>query len=881
MSSLLARFWKLRRSPNSSDRLIWWLVVLGSLVIVLIPAMLEVEFFLLLWYSLALLLTIVPAVWGFYHRYAIWEALAPARNWAIAISFLNTLVFYALAQQNQIWADLELLSFGPIAVVFGIVFLILFFFQMIGACIGIMAGTGLPDLSPAARRGVHAWGFSTLFLAFLPGFDSQEKLEGFFLFMKCSVPIATLVLCLLARTPEFDPHVIMMRSVKWMEKRLILRWDRARSVMFFDFRGAALGGFAGILAILISVTDVFNPMQLQTLGPLIRLRNSNDAFQILHDPENAHTNSSRIIMVEFDPSTRNLMLNGKSESIVQALAIGRLMELGASAIVLPMPLLESGWLEQRSSKLASTDYKAPRPDAGSIEKSRKEINKLIEAVGTNGIVVLATHGVGSENSSLAKSISSVGDAVLESYKIDNIKSIPTTYIGIPPLPYIIAQRLDPAESAWALRASRDNEEIYFGADDPVIVNYQSSAGEREFPRTTYTTLLQTNLQSMYVIPPQPRVGDYPKDRSSWLAGEDFFRDKIVFLDSIAWHEQQTAIGSISMPELQAHAALTLADKSFIQKAPLSLEIVITIFFGLLAGHLCLRRDPLRASWRIFIAAFVLVLGLVLTFVIHLVWVDPVLPLIAAALAFMLVTQFTFSLEHVELQRNRALLQRFVAPQVVEELLENPEKTLGLGGRRQNICVLFADVRNFTPFAEHHTSEEVIETINAYMTALTEALHAYGGLLDKYTGDGLMALFRVVNDPPDEEIQEAVLAALAMRDVCKTVSKRLIEQDMQPLEVGISLHYGEAVVGLVGNPNQFNYTALGHTVVVSSRLNSVTPAGDVLVSDTVYQVIADTFVVEECDEVMVKGLSQPVRPYRVIQPHRIVKKTRLNSLLGGD
>jgi adenylate cyclase len=277
---------------------------------------------------------------------------------------------------------------------------------------------------------------------------------------------------------------------------------------------------------------------------------------------------------------------------------------------------------------------------------------------------------------------------------------------------------------------------------------------------------------------------------------------------------------------------------------------------------------------------VLVAGISLVFVLRLVWLDPVLPLIAAVLAFMLVTQFTFSLEHVALQRNRALLQRFVAPQVVEELLEDPENKLGLGGRRQRICVLFADVRNFTPFAERHTSEEVIETINAYMTALTEALHAYGGILDKYTGDGLMAIFRITEDPPDDEIQEAVLAALAMRDVAKSVSKRFQDQEKEPLHVGISMHYGEAVVGLVGNPNQFNYTALGHTVVVAARLNSVAPPGDVLVSDTVFQAISQTFTVEECDEVMVKGLSLPVRPYRVVKAHRVTRKTRVARILSG-
>lgn len=889
MSSFLARFWNLRRSPNPSDRLTWWLVVLGSIVIVLIPAFLEVEIFLLLWYGLALLLTIVPAVWGFYHRQAVWEAVTPARNWAGAVSLLNTLVFYSLAQQKQIWSglelDLELFTFGAFLLVFCIVFLILFILQMVGACIGIMAGNGLQDLGEAARRGTHAWGLSMLFFAFLPGFDSQQKLEGFYLFLKCSVPISTLILCLLARTPEFDPHVILMRSVRWMERRLILRWDRVRSVMFFDFRGAALGGLAGVMAILMSVTDVFDPMQLQTLGPLIRLRNSNSAFKFLHQPETALTNANQIVLVQFDPSTRNQMLSGGSETEIQTAAINRLTELDAGAIILPMPLLELEWLRQRESSRARTDYEAPQPDEESIDQSNKDLPVLIEAVTANEKVILATHGSGSQSKQLTKVIEADGDATLDIYKIGNIKKIPTLFVGSRPLPYLIAQRLDPGEDAWNLPALRDDEIRQVRVDgrdpDPLIINYQSVSGNRQFPRTTYSMLLQTNMASMYVIPPHPQSGGYPKDRADWLADGSYFKDKIVFLDSIAWHEQQTPIGHLAMPELQAHAALTLANKSFIQLSKLPVDLIITVLFGLLAGHLCLRRDPFRASWRIVLAAFVLVMGIVLMFVIHLIWIDPVLPLIAATLAFMLVTQFTFSLEHVELKRNRELLQRFVAPQVVEELLENPDQTLGLGGSRQNICVLFADVRNFTPYAEHHTSEEVIETINAYMTALTEALHAYGGLLDKYTGDGLMALFRVTHDPPNEQIQEAVLAALAMRDVCKTVSKRLVEQEKQPLEVGISLHYGEAVVGLVGNPNQFNYTALGHTVVVASRLNSVTPAGDVLVSDTVYQAIADTFVVEECDEVMVKGLSQPVRPYRVIKPHLVVKKTRLSSLLSGD
>ena len=858
----------------------WWLVVVGGLLIVLLPALFEVQIFLVAWFSLALLLSIVPVVWGFYHRQAIWEAVPQARNWAAGISLLNTLVVYSTMQQTGGWPALELITVSLLALAFTILFVILFLLQLVGASIGIMAGTGSPDLGAAARRGTHAWGLGVLFLGFFAGLE----LGGFRSFLKASIPIVTLILCLLARTPELNPHVMVTRWVRWLERRLILRWDRDSSVLFFDFRGAALGVLAGAMAGLMSASGVFMPLQLQTLGPLIGLRNSNELFRSIGTKDQLTVDPGRIVLVQFDPSTRSQMMADSSEPAIQAAAIRRLQQLDASTIVLPLPLLNLSWLDHRQSTNTATDYEAPEPDAAAIRRARNDLALLAAAMKESGEVIVASHGgvVAGEAQPVLSAAKAVGAAGLGNYRIGSINTIPTLWLDPAPLAYLLANRLQPARwklpQAGALDTVRSD---MLDAHDPVIVNFQSRARGNEFSRTTYSSLLQTNATGIYVIPPQPASGPYPKDRSSWLREPDFFKDKVFLLDSIAWHEQKTPIGNLGMPELQAHAAMTLVNHTYIRKAALPLDLFFTIGFGLLAGHLCLRRDPFRAAWRVGIAVLMLVIGVGLAFVLRLTWVDPVLPLIAAVIAFMLVTQFTFSLEHVALQRNRALLQRFVAPQVVEELLEDPENKLGLGGSRQRICVLFADVRNFTPFAERHTSEEVIETINAYMTALTEALHAYGGLLDKYTGDGLMALFRITQDPPDEQIQEAVLASLAMRDVAKTVSRRLVEQGKQALQVGISMHYGEAVVGLVGNPNQFNYTALGHTVVVAARLNTVAQPGDVLVSDAVYQAIAESFTVEECPEVMVKGLSQPVRPYRVEKAHRISRKTRIASLLSGN
>lgn len=884
MSSLLARFWSLRQSPNSTERLVWWLVVIGGPLAILVPALFQVQLFLAGWYMLALLLCIVPVVWGFYHRQAIWEAVPQARNWAAGLGLLNTLVLYSAMQQSGEWDFMELLQALILPLAFTAAFLAAFLLQLVGACIGIMSGTGLTDLGAAARRGTHAWGLGALFLAFLPGLE----FEGFLRFLKASVPITTLVLCLLARTPELDPHSILMRWVHWLEKRLILRWDRDRTVMFFDFRGAALGVLAGIMAVLMSATGVFLPIQLQTLAPLIRLRNSSETFKNLGSDARTAANAQKFIFVQFDAASRSGMLTDQSETALQAAAIRRLSQLDVAAIILPMPLLDPVWLTQRRSGSLTGDFEAPRPAEADYQRAKADLPKLLEAMKASGKVIVAAHNgvVGSEADAVLVAALAAGEAGLPGYQVRKsevrkIRTIPTVWLDRPPLPFLLAEQLEPSQ--WRLPAATKAAPVHFpvpGADDSVIISFQSTARDQVFPRTTYSSLLHADTNALYVTPPLITGGTFPKDLASWLRPPASLQGKIVFLDSIAWPDQPTPIGEMRMLELQAHATLTLTNDTAIKKAGLPLDLLITVLFGLAAGHLSLRRDPFSAAWRIGLAVLVLVIGISLAFLLRLTWIDAVLPLIAAALAFMLVTQFTFSLEHVALQRNRALLQRFVAPQVVEELLEDPENKLGLGGRRQRICVLFADVRNFTPFAERHTSEEVIETINAYMTALTEALHAYGGILDKYTGDGLMALFRITEDPPDDQIQEAVLASLAMRDVAKAVSVRLTEQGKEPLHVGISMHYGEAVVGLVGNPNQFNYTALGHTVVVAARLNSIAQPGDIMVSNTVYQAIAETFTVEECDEVMVKGLSQPVRPYRVIKAHRVSRKTRVARILGG-
>ena len=359
----------------------------------------------------------------------------------------------------------------------------------------------------------------------------------------------------------------------------------------------------------------------------------------------------------------------------------------------------------------------------------------------------------------------------------------------------------------------------------------------------------------------PRI--LPKSGANGSQLSELLRGRVVFLDALPHTAVLTPAGSMTQSEAQAYAASTLlSQEAFTRTAPLEFAI-LTLLLGAFVGHTCARQEPLNAIIRLLIPLFLVVAGSIELFLFQSAWFDPVLPLLTMAATGMLATQFRFARERAEKHRASALFGRFVAPHMVQRWLAQREEELGMGGTREKICVLFADARQFTAFAEQNDATIVLDVINAYMTALTDALHAHGGILDKYTGDGLMAFFQITRSP-SEDIARAVHAALAMRDAVLQLSAQQEREGKPMLSLGISLHYGEAIVGLVGNPKQqINYTAMGLAVVVAARLQTIAGGGDVVVSEEVYRETQEAFAFVVGEPVQVKGLTQPVRPYRVL------------------
>ncbi|MCB9076132.1 MAG: response regulator [Anaerolineaceae bacterium] len=207
---------------------------------------------------------------------------------------------------------------------------------------------------------------------------------------------------------------------------------------------------------------------------------------------------------------------------------------------------------------------------------------------------------------------------------------------------------------------------------------------------------------------------------------------------------------------------------------------------------------------------------------------------------------------------RRIFQRYVSPAVVDSLVNNVDDVT-LGGRRREISVLFADIRNFSRFTENSPSESVVEILNHYFSLAVEAILAEQGTLDKFMGDAVMAIFNAPLFQPDSTLR-AVRAALAMQ---RAIIHHNITTDHDPLLFGIGIHVGPAVVGNIGAPQQMNYTAIGDTVNLAKRLQERAEGGQILLSQAAFDVVQDQVMVEELGVFEFKGRASVEQVYRLV------------------
>jgi adenylate cyclase len=215
---------------------------------------------------------------------------------------------------------------------------------------------------------------------------------------------------------------------------------------------------------------------------------------------------------------------------------------------------------------------------------------------------------------------------------------------------------------------------------------------------------------------------------------------------------------------------------------------------------------------------------------------------------------------------RANYSRFLPEYVVKQMLENPN-SFKLGGVTQTITILFADIRGFTRISEHAQPEKIVQLLNRYFSAMTDIIFAHGGTLDKYLGDGLMALFGAPTVTP-KDAANAMSAAVAMQRRMLSINDELRAEGYPEIGVGIGMHTGEVIVGYIGSERRSEYTAIGDTVNTASRLESNAKAGQILVSEVTATAAQSRYQLVPRDPIAVKNREQPVPLFEVEWQHSV-------------
>lgn len=220
----------------------------------------------------------------------------------------------------------------------------------------------------------------------------------------------------------------------------------------------------------------------------------------------------------------------------------------------------------------------------------------------------------------------------------------------------------------------------------------------------------------------------------------------------------------------------------------------------------------------------------------------------------------------EISKRKALkniFERFTTPDVVEEILRNPD-SVHLGGEKKELTVFFADLRGFTSYSERHEPEVVVSVLNEYLSAMTEIVFEHGGTLDKFVGDEIMAIWGAPIGI-ENHAEKAVMAGVAMIRRLKEIQAAWKSRGVEALDMGIGINTGLMVVGNIGSERRMDYTVIGDAVNLAARLEAATRdlGCYYLISDSTYSAVKDLVDVNPVGEVQVKGKKSLVKAFEVM------------------
>ncbi|OPX21682.1 MAG: hypothetical protein B1H02_07245 [Candidatus Latescibacteria bacterium 4484_107] len=348
----------------------------------------------------------------------------------------------------------------------------------------------------------------------------------------------------------------------------------------------------------------------------------------------------------------------------------------------------------------------------------------------------------------------------------------------------------------------------------------------------------------------------------------FFEGKIVLVGASApgLMDLRSVPFSAQFPGVEIHANVlhTILSGDFLRKMDFDVVALIVILSGLLTGIMALTLSPLYGGIGIAVCWMVYAyLSLFTMFEEHNLWLELTRPTLAVIFVYISAIVLRYLTEEREKRRVKGFFQTYVSPELVERMLEDPALA-ELGGRRQEVTVFFSDIAGFTTISEGMEPDELVPFLNEYLTAMTEIVLKYGGTVDKFEGDAVMAFFGAPVPLPNHALA-ACKVALEMQKTLGTLRKKWDEEGLPEVRIRIGLDTGDVVVGNMGSKDKMDYTVMGDHVNTASRLEGVNKqyGTAIMLSEHTYRRVREEVIVRELDVTRVKGKNEALRIYELL------------------
>jgi class 3 adenylate cyclase/CHASE2 domain-containing sensor protein len=350
-----------------------------------------------------------------------------------------------------------------------------------------------------------------------------------------------------------------------------------------------------------------------------------------------------------------------------------------------------------------------------------------------------------------------------------------------------------------------------------------------------------------------------------------FKDKIVLFGftGITYQDlHSTSFERDSYPGVEVHATIieNILQQDFLLRPEVTIlvDALVILLLGIILGLVLHRTRPISGV----LTAVISLMGVIgitcSAFLFGRIWLNMTFPFVFIVLDYLAITSYKYFTEEKKKKEVKNAFQHYVAPAIVNQMLERVDQ-LHLGGERKQLTALFSDIRGFTSISEKMPPEDLVHFLNEYLTAMTRIVLEHEGTVDKYMGDAIMAFYGAPLEQPDHAFR-ACKTAVDMINRLKELWEGWEARNLPPMNIGIGINSGEMSVGNMGSEERFDYTIMGDNVNLASRLEGINKqyGTNIVISQSTYEIVQDQpFIVRELDSVRVKGKHEPVTIYELM------------------